>query len=377
MDITRTAFGTWNGGRFLKFGQPLGDERWISLVRQAWDRGVRTFLTADAYGAGEADRLLGQALSGVPRDSYCLVACIGLDFYSERPAGLSGLPRFTDSRLRNRQDFPSYLRRATELSLERCRASKFDVVLLHNPDLVGFTCDRVWNGLQNLVESGLADRLGVAPGPANGYTLDLIRCFERFGPLIDWAMVILGPLEPWPGRQVLPAARAHDIRLLTRLFDAHGLFHGDLRPGHEFGENDPRLHRPADWLEAGWEKRERIRPVAEAHRLTLLQLAAAWNLSHPEVQSVIPTLVQEEGAGAKAIEAQLDELAAVVPVRFSSDEFEILSRTGDNTGLIPSKGARRDHVTDPLPDQWSLDPELESLADRWGIDLDLEPGLDA
>ena len=48
-------------------------------------------------------------------------------------------------------------------------------------------------------EPELADRIGIAPGPANGFTLDLILCLERFGPLLDWAMIILNPLEPWPG----------------------------------------------------------------------------------------------------------------------------------------------------------------------------------
>ena len=51
-----------------------------------------------------------------------------------------------------------------------------------------------------LRDAGLTRALGVAPGPANGFTLDVIDCFERFGDRIDWAMVILNPLEPWPGR---------------------------------------------------------------------------------------------------------------------------------------------------------------------------------
>ena len=56
--------------------------------------------------------------------------------------------------------------------------------------------------------TGLTRALGVAPGPANGFTLDLIDCLERFGELIDWAMVILNPLEPWPGELVARRRRA-------------------------------------------------------------------------------------------------------------------------------------------------------------------------
>ena len=88
---------------------------------------------------------------------------------------------------------------AVEKSLERCQADSFDLLLLHNPDFTGYTNDAVWNALDKLKDAKLTKRLGVAPGPANGFTLDLVLCFERFGPLIDWAMIILNPLEPWPG----------------------------------------------------------------------------------------------------------------------------------------------------------------------------------
>ncbi len=63
---TRTAVGTWSGGRFMHFGEPLDDERLLALLRP--DAGIRTVLTADAYGAGDADRLLARALEGLARD---------------------------------------------------------------------------------------------------------------------------------------------------------------------------------------------------------------------------------------------------------------------------------------------------------------------
>ena len=90
-----------------------------------------------------------------------------------------------------------------------------------------------------LRDAGLTRRLGVAPGPANGFTLDVIDCLERFGALIDWAMVILNPLEPWPGELVLPAARRYDVDVITRVVDYGGLFWDDVRPGHDFAPARP------------------------------------------------------------------------------------------------------------------------------------------
>ena len=205
-DPTRTALGTWSGGRFMHFGEPLDDERFLKLITP--DARISTVLTADVYGAGEADTWLGRALaaSELTRDETCVIGAVGHDFYEGERDGPKGFPRFTDPRLRGPEQYASYLRMATERSLERCGIDQFDVLLLHNPDRTGYTSETVWDGMQALKDANLARRIGVAPGPANGFTLDLIDCFERFGDRIDWAMVILNPLEPWPGELCLDAA---------------------------------------------------------------------------------------------------------------------------------------------------------------------------
>src|ERR1700722_14476850 len=98
MDSTTTALGTWSGGGFMHFGEPLTDERLLALLRPG--AGIDTVLSADVYGEGEADRLLGEALRGVARESYCLAGAIGHDFYTGEREGAKGFPRFTDARLR-------------------------------------------------------------------------------------------------------------------------------------------------------------------------------------------------------------------------------------------------------------------------------------
>src|SRR3954454_9642780 len=154
MDPTQTAVGTWSGGRFMRFGEALDDDRFLSLIRPG--EGIDTVLTADTYGAGEADTLLGRALAGVPRDSYCLVGAVGHDFYTGERAGAKGFPRFTDPALRGPSEYAGYLRMATERSLERCGADAFDLLLLHNPDRTGYTSEAVWDGMAALRDDGLA-----------------------------------------------------------------------------------------------------------------------------------------------------------------------------------------------------------------------------
>jgi aryl-alcohol dehydrogenase-like predicted oxidoreductase len=256
---------------------------------------------------------------------------------------------------------------AAERSLERLGVDAFDLLLLHNPDRAGYTSDAVWEGMAALRDAGLTAELGVAPGPANGFTLDLIDCFERFGELIDWAMVILSPMEPWPGELCLDAAARHDVQVITRVVDYGGLFWDDVEPGHSFAERDHRLFRPQGWVERGRERLAVMRPIAERHGLTPLQLACAWNLWHEPVACVVPTLIQEPGG--RPVEAKRAELAAVPDVSpLSADEVARLRAIGDNTGSMLLKGATPDHDGPALADRWPVDDELRSLAERWRID---------
>ncbi len=364
---SHSAVGAWSGGRFMHFGQPLDDDRLLALLRP--DDRIRTVITADAYGAGEADALLGRALAGADREAYCLVGAVGHDFYEGEREGAKGFPRFTDPRLRGPERYADYLRMAAERSLERIGADSFDLLLLHNPDRTGYTHPAVWEGMAALREAGLTRLVGVAPGPANGFTLDLIDCLETYGELIDWAMVILNPLEPWPGELVLDAARHHDVELITRVVDYGGLFHDDVLPGHAFPRHDHRGFRPPGWVGRGRVKLDAMRPIAARHDLSLLQLACAWNLAHPAVRCVAPTLIQEEGTGARPVEAKREELAALPPVSpLTADEVAEIRAIGDNTGSMALKGAAPDHEGEPRPDRWPLTPELEELAARWGIE---------
>jgi len=367
VDPTTTAIGTWSGGRFMHFGEPLTDDRLQALL--APGEGIDTVITADAYGAGEADLALGRALAGVPREDYCLVGAIGHDFYEGEREGAKGFPRFTDARLRDEAAYGDYIRMATEHSLERCGVDSFDLLLLHNPDRTGYTSAAVWQGMQAVREAGLTRLLGVAPGPANGFTLDLIDCLERFGEQIDWAMIILNPLEPWPGELTLAAAQANDVELITRVVDYGGLFHDDVLPGHAFAEYDHRKFRPDGWVERGREKLELMRPYAERHDLTMLQLACAWNLAHDAVSCVAPTLIQESGDDARAVEDKRAELAAVTaPSPLSAEEVAQLREIGDNSGSMTLKGASPEHAGEPVADRWPLDEELSAVAERWRIE---------
>jgi aryl-alcohol dehydrogenase-like predicted oxidoreductase len=359
------ALGAWSGGRHLHFGEPIAEDRLVALLTPG--DGIHTVITADAYGAGEADTLVGRALAGRPRDDAFVIGAVGHDFYDGQRDGAKGFPRFSDPRLRGPEGYAEYLRRATEASLERCGLDSFDVLLLHNPDRRGYESEQVWTALAGLRDAGLADAIGVAPGPANGFTLDLIACLERYGDVIDWAMLILNPFEPWPGELALPACADAGVEVIARVVDYGGLFWGDVEPGHEFAPRDHRLFRPDGWVQAGVDKLAQVRPIAARHDLTTIQLAAQWDLAHDPVKVVAPTLIQEPNG--RPIEDKRAELAATpAELLLSEDEVLAIRALGDNTGSMLLKGATPDHSGDDLPDRWALADDLVAVGARWAID---------
>ena len=364
----RTAIGTWSGGRFLRFGEAIEEERLERLLVPG--DGIDTVLTADAYGEGEADRVLGRAVAGVPRDDYCLVGAIGHDFYEGERDGPRGFPRFTDPRLRGEDEYAGYLRMATERSLERIGVDRFDLLLLHNPDRTGYSSEAVWDGMAALREAGLAGKIGVAPGPANGFTLDLIACLERFGERIDWAMIILNPFEPWPGELCLEAAAAP-----RRQGDRPGrrLRRSLLgRPRARYGAGQgrpPRLPSRRAGSRPGWRSWSGWRRSRERTALSPMQLACQWNLAQPAVECVVPTLIQEAGESARPIEDKRAELAALPEESLlGEDDIAEIRAIGDNSGCMALKGASPQHEGEERPDRWPLDGALAAVGDRWGID---------
>jgi aryl-alcohol dehydrogenase-like predicted oxidoreductase len=369
LDLGPVAVGTWSGGRFMRFGEPLDDDRLISLI--APDESIPTVITADVYGTGDADRMLGEAIAGRPREQMCIVGAVGHDFYTGERDGPRGFPRFTDPRLRDQSDYADYLRMATERSLQRCGLDFFDLLLLHNPDRIGYTSESVWSAMAALREAGLTRMIGVAPGPANGFTLDLIGCLERFGDLIDWAMIILNPLEPWPGELCLGAASKAQVKVITRVVDYGGLFFDDVHPGQQLLTSDHRSFRPAGWIEAGRERLESMRPIARRAGLTTIQLACQWNLAHDPVACAVPTLIQEAGEDARPVEEKRAEVAAVPSERrLSSTDVDAIRSLGDNTGCMTLKGGSPEHEGEEKPDRWVVDERLEQVARRWGIEPD-------
>ena len=143
------------------------------------------------------------------------------------------------------------------------------------------------------------------------------------------------------------------MKVITRVVDYGGLFWGDLSPETPMGEHDHRSFRPEGWIDRGLERLERMRPYAGGAGLTPMQLACAWNLAHPAVACVVPTLIQEAGDGARPIEDKRHELAALPDAGLSPEDVAAIREIGDNAGSMRLKGASAEHEGPEKPDRWA------------------------
>jgi aryl-alcohol dehydrogenase-like predicted oxidoreductase len=159
------------------------------------------------------------------------------------------------------------------------------------------------------------------------------------------------------------------VRVITRVVDYGGLFWDDVTPETELPRGDHRSFRPEGWIAVGRAKLDRLRPIAERAGLTPMQLACQWNLAHPAVSCVVPTLIQELGQGARPIEEKRAELASLPPdPRLSDTDVDEIRAIGDNSGCMALKGATPDHSGEERPDRWPVSAELADVAVRWEID---------
>ena len=114
-----------------------------------------------------------------------------------------------------------------------------------------------------------------------------------------------------------------------------------------------------------------MRPYAERHGLTMLQLACAWDLQQPAVRCVAPTLIQESGPGARPVEDKRAELAGLAAAAvLDPEELAAIRAIGENTGCMALKGASMEHAGPPRADSWAIDGDLLAVAGRWSIDPD-------
>jgi len=289
--------GCWAiGGPWTFDGKPAGwgevdDDESVRAIRRALELGVNLFDTADVYGTGHSERVLGRALAG-HRDEVVIATKWGNTF-DESTRQLTG-----------EDASPAYLRRALEASLRRLGTDRIDLYQLHLSGLPASRGEALLGTLEEIVGEGEIR--------AYGWSTDSPERAAAFARGAHCAVVqhALSVLHDAPG--MLAVCDAFDLASVNRSPLAMGLLTSRLTPSTTLGADDVRGIAP-DWLayfrdgRAAPEWLDRVaavRDVLTAGGRTLAQGSLGWIWARSRRTIPIPgcrTVAQvEENAGALA-----------------------------------------------------------------------------
>jgi aryl-alcohol dehydrogenase-like predicted oxidoreductase len=278
LEISVVGYGAWQAGG-SSWGERRPDAQVVDAMRAAIDSGQTWIDTAEVYGDGVSERLVGKAVAG-RRDDVLLFTKVAP---SEEGSGLR----------------PEQIRSAIQGSLERLGVDHVDLYQVHWPE-PQVPLEETWGAMAELVREGLVRHIGVSN-------------FDR--PLIERCLAIhpvasvqneFSLLHPGDGETLLPWLREQGIGYLCYSPLASGLLTGAYGRDTTFGPDDWRSRElSASLIAAGADMVQRMRPIAERLGVTVPVLALSWALHQPGVTAVIAGSLKAANVRANAAAGDL------------------------------------------------------------------------
>jgi aryl-alcohol dehydrogenase-like predicted oxidoreductase len=277
--VSEIGFGAWTIGLDW-WGKKIDNDESIRILKRAYDLGINFYETADMYGNGKSEKLIGQAFKYM-RNEVVYSTKWGYDMYNVEQIG--------HNEITQKHNDPAYLEYALQQSMKRLQTDYIDVYSLHNPKMHTIKDDNLFHSLDNLTQSGKIKSHGIALGPAIGWRDEGLLAMEKRN--ITCLQTVYNILEQDPGRVFLNAARNNNVGVMVRVPDASGVLTGKVNEKTVFDKNDHRNSRKKEWILQSMQKIEKIRPIAEAKGWNMSQLAIKFILTQKEVSVVLPTIV--------------------------------------------------------------------------------------
>ena len=287
-EISVIGYGAWEAGG-TQWGPNESEDAVVGAIRAGLDAGIDWIDTAEVYGDGVSERLVGRAVAG-RRDRLTIASKVG-------PA-----PEGTGFR-------PEEVRKACDASLGRLGTDPIDLYQLHWPDETGVPIEDTWGAMTELQDVGKVRFIGVS-----NFDRDLIeRCLvirhvDSLQPELSMLDRGNAELVRWCGEQGIGVVSYGPL--------AYGLLTGAIGPETTFAPGDWRgetqQEGPFADLEGSLSIVDRLRPVADRLGCTLGQLALSWNVHQPGVTAAIAGTRNADHARANAAAGDVQLDAATV-----------------------------------------------------------------
>lgn len=294
--ISVVGYGGWEAGGGY-YGENPPDEEMIQAMQAGFEAGINWADTAEAYGGGRSEELIGEAIEGY--DEVLVATKVVM-----KPFG-SGIDA-------------AGVQAGAEASRRRLRRDVLDLYQLHLPD-PSVPVDESWTAMARLVEDGIVRHIGVSNFP-----LELVERCERIRH-VDTVQLHFSLLYRDDYRELRPFCAEQGIAILAYGPLGFGALTGTMTRNTKFAEDDWRSGRvpvpvplyeqifAPGKLERHLAEVEALRPVAERYGLTLAQLALAWIVAQPGVTAAI--------AGSRSAE-RMRENAAAGSIELSPGQVE-------------------------------------------------------
>jgi len=290
LSVSPIAFGTWQlSSRF--WGSQSKDDA-VAAMKLAFDKGINLIDTAEAYGDGYAEGVVGEAIGDLPRDELVVVTKV---FNHFNPNG----SRYPDLS-------PEHIAERCEVSLGRLGIEAIDLYLVHLFEPLTPFAD-IADILSRLRDQGKVRAIGVS-----NHTLEQFRAQRRFGPY----SVIQPPyslIDPAGESDLLPYCQAENIGVMVYSPLHKGLLTGKYA-GVETFEDFRRYHPDfqGERFKDLCGRVQSLRPIADRYGLTIYQLVVAATLMHPGIHVAV--------CGIKTPE-QIAEAAGAVGKTISREDY--------------------------------------------------------
>jgi aryl-alcohol dehydrogenase-like predicted oxidoreductase len=289
--VPEICLGTWT-----TFGGSLDEDAASALVDEAFEQGINFFDTANIYGYGRSEEVLGRALRGRPRDSFI----VATKLCGEMPNGDRGLSR-------------GQVLKQIDESLRRLQLDHVDLYQCHSWD-EDVPVEETLGALTEVVDAGKTRFIGVS-----NWSGEQIRRGVELARELGFAKIVSSQPEysllcREPEQTVFPVSRELGVSQIVYSPLAQGVLTGKYRPGEPVADDTRAAVRSDgsiwDYLtDDALERVQRLRPAADGLGITMAQLALAWILREPNVASAIVGASRPEQvrANAAASGVELDD----------------------------------------------------------------------